>query len=188
MLRQDPNIIMVGEIRDTETAAISVQAALTGHLVFTTLHTNDAPSAVTRLLDMEVKHYLISASVIGVIAQRLVRVICASCKESYRVDVSELCNEFGLSSSKSGTALLWRGRGCKYCGNSGYHGRTGVFEVMPTSDEIRHLILKGEPSNIIRRVAIQQGMSTLRHSAFRKVVDGITTLDEVRRAVFLGVE
>ncbi|MEW6203092.1 MAG: GspE/PulE family protein [bacterium] len=188
MLRQDPNIIMVGEIRDPETAAIAVQAALTGHLVFTTLHTNDAPSAVTRLLDMEVKPFLISASVIGVIAQRLVRVVCQTCKESYHADVGELGRDFGFATTKSGKVSLWRGRGCKYCGNTGYHGRTGIFEVMPITEEIRHLIIRGETANVIRRVAIQQGMSTLRHSALRKIVDGQTSLDEVRRAVFLGVE
>lgn len=188
MLRQDPNIIMVGEIRDEETAAISVQSSLTGHLVFSTMHTNDAPSVVTRLSDMSVKPYMLSSSIVGVIAQRLVRTICPACKESHRVDVMELCREFNLSSTKRGKALVWRGKGCRFCGNSGYHGRIGIFELMPLSDEIRRAILREEPANVIRRLAIREGMSTLHHSAFRKVVEGTTTIDEVRRAVFMGAD
>ncbi|MEW5946305.1 MAG: GspE/PulE family protein, partial [bacterium] len=188
MLRQDPNIIMVGEIRDAETATISVQAALTGHLVFTTLHTNDAPGAVTRLFDMGVKNYLISSSVIGVVAQRLVRTICRACREPHTVDVRELCREFGLTSVKTGRAKVWRGRGCKYCSHTGYQGRVGVFEVMTLGENLRKAVIRGETSAAIRRLAVQEGMSTLRHSAFRKVVDGVTTLDEVRRAVFMGLD
>lgn len=188
LLRQDPNVIMVGEIRDSETADIAIQAALTGHLVFSTLHTSDAASAVTRLSDMGVKEYLISASTIGIVAQRLVRTICPSCREEYRTDVTELFQEFGIQSDKQGKAVLRRGRGCKFCGNSGYHGRIGVFEVIAMSDNLRELIIQNRPAHEIRRHAIHEGMTPLRHSAFKKVVEGVTTLDEVRRTIFIGVE
>jgi len=188
MLRQDPNVIMVGEIRDGETAEIAVQASLTGHLVLSTLHTSDAPSAITRLVNMGVKEYLISASVIGVIAQRLVRMICQSCKEEYRVDVGELFGEFGVSSQRGGKAVLYRGRGCKFCSNTGYFGRVGIFEIMTISENIKSMILDGAYAPDIRLAAVREGMNTLRHSAFKKVVEGLTTVEEIRRSVFVAVE
>lgn len=188
ILRQDPNVIMVGEIRDSETAAIAVQASLTGHLVFSTLHTSDAASAVTRLVDMGVREYLISASVIGVVAQRLVRMVCPTCKETYRVETSELFREFNVHSDRRGKAILTRGAGCKFCGYSGYQDRIGVFEVMRVSDAIRRAILTSQPAHVIRQIAISEGMSTLQQSAFRKVVEGQTTIEEVRRAVFISID
>lgn len=188
LLRQDPNVIMVGEVRDTDTASVAVQASLTGHLVFSTLHTSDAASAVIRLVDMGIKEYLISASLIGVVAQRLVRTVCPSCKETYRVDIQELFREFGITSGRRGKAVLTRGAGCKFCGNTGFQGRVGVFEVMRVSENVRRAILMGEPAHVIRQIAVSEGMSSLQHSAFRKVVEGQTTLDEVRRAVFINID
>jgi type IV pilus assembly protein PilB len=188
LLRQDPNIIMVGEIRDAETADIAVQASLTGHLVFSTLHTSNAPSAVTRMLNMGVKDYMIAASVIGVAAQRLVRLICPHCKEAYRIDVRELFDTFGVSSERHGTATLYRGKGCKFCSHTGYLGRVGIFEVMAMTENIKNIILQGGHAPEIRMAAVREGMSTLRHSAFRKVVEGVTTVEEVRRAVFINID
>lgn len=188
LLRQDPNVIMVGEIRDSETADIAIQAALTGHLVFSTLHTSDSTSAVTRLVDMGVKEYLISASVIGVIAQRLVRTICPACRESYSADVADLFREFGIRSEKKGKTTLYRGRGCKFCAGQGYHGRIGVFEMLTVSEDLRDLIAQGRPAHELRKLAIREGMSPLRHSAFKKVLDGVTTLEEVRRSIFISQE
>lgn len=188
LLRQDPNIIMVGEIRDMETAEVSIQAALTGHLIFSTLHTSDAVSAVTRLMDMGIKEYLISASIAGVVAQRLVRSICPACKESYSADVPELMNEFGIESSRKGTAMLWRGKGCKLCGQQGYRGRVGVFEVLTFSDTFRDAVLRNKPVHELRRLAVSEGMTPLRHTAFRKVIEGVTTIDEVRRSVFISID
>ncbi|HOO57243.1 MAG TPA: ATPase, T2SS/T4P/T4SS family [bacterium] len=188
ILRQDPNIIMVGEIRDAETAEIAIQASLTGHLVFSTLHTSNAPGAITRLVNMGIKEYLITASVIGVLAQRLVRVICPHCKEAYRIDARELFKEFGIRTSKKGNAVLYRGRGCKYCSNTGYYGRIGIFEVMKATEKLKSVILHGGQAPDIRLQAVQDGMSTLRHSAFRKVVEGVTTLEEVRRSVFVNID
>ncbi|HPI75926.1 MAG TPA: GspE/PulE family protein [bacterium] len=188
ILRQDPNIIMVGEIRDAETAEIAIQASLTGHLVFSTLHTSDAPGAVTRLANMGVKDYLISASVIGVVAQRLVRVVCPYCKEPCRVNVKELFGQFGVNAAKTGTAVLYKGKGCKFCSGTGYRGRIGIFEVMTISEKIKDLILRGGQAPDLRRVAIQEGMNTMRHSAFRKVIEGVTTVEEVRRSVFVSMD
>ena len=188
ILRQDPNIMMVGEIRDSETAKIANQASITGHLVFSTLHTSNASNAITRLVEMGVKEYLISASLIGVVAQRLIRVICPYCKEAYKVDVRELFDDFGVSSSKRGKATLYRGKGCKFCSFTGYQGRLGIFEVMKVTENIQNMILNGRSANEIRQVAIQEGMSTLRHSAFRKVVEGVTTFEEVRRSVFISID
>lgn len=188
LLRQDPNIIMVGEIRDAETAEMAVQASLTGHLVFSTLHTSNAPSAVTRLAYMGVKEYLIAASVIGVAAQRLVRVICPHCKEPYRVDVRELFSTFGVATERKGKAVLYRGRGCKFCSNTGYLGRVGIFEVMKMSEAVKNVILQGGHAPEIRLAAVREGMNTLRHSAFGKVVEGVTTVEEIRRAVFVSID
>lgn len=178
ILRQAPNIIMVGEIRDTVTAEIATQAALTGHLVFSTLHTNDAPSAITRLIDMGVKPFLVATSVMGVMAQRLVRTICPKCKEEYEpplrvVEAMRLSQEY----IKSHTWV--HGRGCDYCNKTGYRGRKGIFEIMVVNDEIRHLIYQCVPANIIRATARKHGMRTLREDGLAKAELGITTLEEV---------
>jgi len=181
-VRQDPDIIMVGEIRDLETAEIAVQAALTGHLVLTTLHTNDAPSAVTRLVDMGVEPFLIAASVIGVLAQRLARRICPNCKESYKPPAEALARVGFRTTDEE--VMFYRGRGCEHCNHSGYHGRTGIFELMSMNDEIRELVVNRAPLADVNEAAIANGMVTLRQDGFRKVVDGVTTIEEVMRVIF----
>ena len=182
ILRQDPDIIMVGEIRDAETAQIAVQAALTGHLVFSTLHTNDAASALTRLIDMDVETFLISSSVIGVIAQRLVRVICEKCKEEYTPGKDVLSGlNIKTNSKDDGKVKLYRGTGCSFCKNTGYYGRTSIYELIVLDEEIRSLIISKAPSNIIKDAAIKKGMKTLKDSGLKKVLQGITTIEEVLR-------
>lgn len=182
ILRQDPDIIMVGEIRDTETAQIAVQAALTGHLVFSTLHTNDAASALTRLIDMDIETFLISSSVIGVIAQRLVRVICEKCKEKYTPEKNVLS---GLNikdkSNDDGKVKLYRGTGCSFCKNTGYYGRTSIYELIVLDEAIRSLVISKASSNVIKAAAIKKGMKTLKDSGMEKVMQGITTIEEVIR-------
>ncbi|HEX9867406.1 MAG TPA: type II secretion system ATPase GspE, partial [Candidatus Tectomicrobia bacterium] len=182
ILRQDPDIIMVGEIRDRETAEIAIQASLTGHLVFSTLHTNDAAGAVTRLLDMGVEAFLVSSSVIAIIAQRLVRIICRGCRETYRPDLS-LVKELGLDRlSETGfDGFFYRGKGCTACLQTGYRGRSGIYELLVIDDNIRGLIVSGADSNVIRRKAIEQGMTTLFRDGVDKIVKGVTTVDEVLR-------
>src|SRR6266699_2509984 len=165
ILRQDPDVLMVGEMRDGETAAIAVQAALTGHLVFSTLHTNDAASAMTRLVDLQVEPYLIAATLEGVLAQRLVRKICPECRERYRPD--------------PGPVALERGRGCAACRHTGYRGRTGLFELLLLTDEIKQALLKSPDAAALREIAHAQGMTTLRQDGWRKVQAGITTVEEV---------
>jgi len=182
ILRQDPDVIMVGEIRDTETAQIAVQAALTGHLVFSTLHTNDAASALTRLIDMDIETFLISSSVIGVIAQRLVRVICEKCKEGYTPGKNVLKRlNIKDDSNNDGKIKLYRGTGCSSCKNTGYYGRTSIYELIVLDEEIRELIISKASSNIIKDAAIKKGMKTLKDSGMEKVMQGITTLEEVIR-------
>ena len=182
ILRQDPDIIMVGEIRDTETAQIAVQAALTGHLVFSTLHTNDAASAITRLIDMNVETFLISSSVIVVIAQRLVRVICEKCKEEY-IPGKDVLSALNIKddSNNDGKIKLYRGTGCSSCKDTGYYGRTSIFELIVLDEEIRALIISKASSNVIKDVAIKKGMKTLKHSGMEKAKQGITTIEEVLR-------
>jgi len=175
ILRQDPDVIMVGEIRDLETAEIAIQASLTGHLVLSTLHTNDAPSAVTRLLDMGIEPYLLASSLTGVIAQRLVRTICPHCKLSYEPSPAER-NYFDKPPER-----LFRGKGCPECKGSGYFGRTGLFEVFLIDNEIRGFISMKKDSETIKQYAISRGMKTLRMDGLRKVLKGITTLEEVLR-------
>jgi general secretion pathway protein E len=178
IVRQDPDIIMIGEIRDLETAEIAIQSALTGHLVFSTLHTNDAPSAVTRLLDMGVQTFLLSSTVRGILAQRLVRVICPSCKE---VDPNAgTAEEIRLLNIPEGTTL-YRGRGCERCSFTGYYGRTGLFELFTVDDTIRRLILEKADSNDIRAAARKNGMRTLMDYGAEVVRTGITTLSEILR-------
>lgn len=182
ILRQDPDIIMVGEIRDSETAQIAVQAALTGHLVFSTLHTNDAASALTRLIDMDVETFLISSSVIGVIGQRLVRVICEKCKEEY-IPVEGILSGLNLKSNSNddGKVKLYRGTGCSSCKNTGYYGRTSIYELLVLDEEVRTLIISKASSNIIKDVAIKKGMKTLKDNGLEKAMQGVTTIEEVLR-------
>ena len=180
ILRQDPDIIMVGEIRDLETAENAVQAALTGHLVFSTLHTNDAPSTITRLLDLGVPSYLISSTIIGVMAQRLVRKICKHCDTSYEL-LPEEAQAVGLASSKEEKVVVKYGQGCSQCRGTGYMGRTGIFEVMELNDKIRAIIRDKADVELIRRSTIADGMVGLREAAVQKMLKGETTLDEVIR-------
>ena len=179
-LRQDPNVILVGEIRDGETAAIAVKAALTGHLVLSTLHTNDAPSTVNRLVDMGVESFLVASSVNLVCAQRLVRRICEHCREPQRVPVERLVDA-GADPKEAGSMQLMKGRGCERCGKTGYKGRVGLFEVMEMTDDLRRLVIEGAPVTDIRTLAIAGGMVTLRQSGLRKAGEGVTTVDEVVR-------
>ncbi len=179
-LRQDPNIILVGEIRDSETASIGVKAALTGHLVLSTLHTNDAPSSINRLVNMGVEPFLVANSVNLVCAQRLVRRICEACKETFDMPAAKLV-EAGFSVAEAQTLKPSRGRGCDRCGGSGYKSRVGLFEVMEMSEALRELVITSAPANELRKTAIQQGMVTLRQSGLEKVRDGVTTIEEVVR-------
>lgn len=180
ILRQDPDVIMVGEIRDYETSEIAIQASLTGHLVLSTLHTNDAASAITRLLDMGVEPFLVASSLIGVLAQRLVRVICPHCKESYEAPETER-SLFGGFAAVSSPSLLYRGKGCEKCGSKGYLGRTGIFEFLLVDDAVRGLIAAKADAQRIKHAAVSAGMKTLRHDGFEKVLGGITTAEEVLR-------
>jgi type IV pilus assembly protein PilB len=178
MLRQAPNIILVGEIRDHETAEIAVQASLTGHLVFSTLHTNDAPSAITRLADIGVQPFLIASSVIAIMAQRLVRVVCPKCKEPDEPDTGEL-QSAGIMPDQLANASFMRGRGCNHCYHTGYRGRLGIFEMMKMSAGIREMTFNRAPNQEIRRQARLMGMRTLLEDGVEKAVKGITTLEEV---------
>lgn len=182
-MRQDPDVIMVGEIRDRETAEVAIQAALTGHLVLSTLHTNDAPGAITRLVNMGIEPFLISSTVVMSLAQRLVRTICSKCKESYKVSRQTL-KDFGIKVKGEEEVTLYRGKGCTYCANIGYRGRQGIYEVMMMNSELEELILNREPTQIIRDAARRAGMITLRDAAVRKVLAGITTIEELLRVTF----
>jgi len=183
IVRQDPDVILVGEIRDLETAEIAIQSALTGHLVFSTLHTNDSASAVTRLIDMGIEPFLVTSSVTAIIAQRLVRVICENCRESYIPDPETLQN-IGISPEMLRGKEVYCGRGCSACLNTGFKGRTGIFEIMVLDEKIKNLILKTPDSNAIKRLAIKQGMSTLRQDGARKLLEGVTTVEEVFRVTY----
>jgi general secretion pathway protein E len=178
MLRHDPDVMMVGEIRDTETAELAVRTSLTGHLVFSTLHTNDAAGGVTRLLDMQIDSFLVSSSLVLIIAQRLVRTICPHCRVSYEPD-PQLLKQFedcGISGAK-----VFKGKGCEACRQTGYQGRTGIFEMMQLTDDIRELILQKASSHQIKQRAIAGGMKVLKQSGWEKIRKGITTIDEVLR-------
>ncbi len=184
LMRQDPDIMMVGEIRDQETSEIAIQAALTGHLVFSTLHTNDAPGALSRLGDLGIEPFLLASSLTGVLAQRLVRKICKHCKESYEVSPEDLAR-LNLKESPEGPLILYRGQGCRACRKSGYSGRLGIFEVLQVTDAMRELILEKAPPMKIREKAIEtQQMETLRDDGLSKVLSGITTLEELDRVTF----
>ena len=180
MLRQAPNIILVGEMRDLETAQMGIQASLTGHLVFSTLHTNDAPGAITRLVDMGVPPYLVSSSVIGIMAQRLVRTICSKCKKPYVPSELEL-REAGITPEQATKATFMKGRGCGNCNKSGYRGRMALFELMMMTPKIRELTFKQVSTTDIRKAAIGEGMSVLYQDGIRKVLRGLTTVEEVMR-------
>ncbi|NOX97525.1 MAG: Flp pilus assembly complex ATPase component [Nitrospirae bacterium] len=181
MLRHDPDVMMVGEVRDYETAEITIRVALTGHLVFSTLHTNDAAGAVTRLLDMSIEPYLISSSVECIIAQRLVRLICPDCKHEVK-QKKELIEEMGFTKEILETeAIIFEGKGCEKCKFTGYRGRTGIYEFLVMNDEIRQLVLERTPANIIKEKAISLGMRTLRQDGWEKVRKGLTTASEVVR-------
>jgi type IV pilus assembly protein PilB len=179
-LRQDPNTILVGEIRDFETAEIAVKAALTGHLVLSTLHTNDAPSTVNRLMNMGIEPFLVASSLQLICAQRLVRRICANCKEQHPTPAPALV-QAGFSAEDAKTVVPMKGKGCEKCNNTGYKGRVGLYEVMEVTEELRELILVGASALELKRKAVEEGMITLRNSGLRKVKDGLTTIDEVVR-------
>lgn len=186
ILRQDPDVIMVGEIRDLETAQIAIQASLTGHLVLSTLHTNDAPSTITRLIDMDVEPFLISSTMEAVVAQRLIRTICPACRAEYTPE-PELFKEMGIDPSDIAGIPFYHGRGCEDCNYSGYKGRIGIFELLIINDEIRDLILERASTMHIQRAAKKQGMQTMRDDGWQKVLAGITTMEEVLRVTY-GVE
>jgi len=185
MLRQAPNVILVGEIRDTETADMAIQASLTGHLVFSTLHTNDAPGSITRLIDMGVQPFLVASSLMAVMAQRLIRVICPKCREPYKPDASEL-EHFDISADEAASAEFARGQGCNFCQHTGYHGRKAVFELMPMNATLREMTFRSEPTQNLRRQARLFGMKTLVEDAKDKAMQGITTLAEVYRLANSG--
>lgn len=178
MLRQAPNIILVGEVRDLETAEIAIQAALTGHLVFSTLHTNDAPSSLTRLLDMNVKPFLVSASIQAVMAQRLIRVLCPKCKEPYTPEPEQL-NMIGLTQKDIKNSTIHKPVGCPECKNTGYKGRKGIFELMELDSTIREMVFRGEPTIKLREQAKLSGMVSLLEDGIRKVLEGTTAIDEI---------
>jgi type IV pilus assembly protein PilB len=182
-LRQDPDVIMVGEIRDAETAEIAVKAALTGHLVLSTLHTNDAPSAVTRLLNMGIEPFLVASSVLAILAQRLLRRICVQCKTPVTVQPHALI-DIGLTPEEAASITCYKGVGCEACSGTGYKGRIAIYEVMVLSPELRDMVLSGASAIEIKRGAIQQGMQTLRVSGLQKLQEGITTVEEVLRVTF----
>jgi general secretion pathway protein E len=184
ILRQDPDIIMIGEMRDFETAENAIQAALTGHLVLSTLHTNDAPSAITRLLDLGIPSFLINSTLTGVLAQRLVRKICIHCKEVFEIDVKEL-ESVGLKLPDGNRKInLYRGKGCIRCRGTGYRGRIGIFEVLPFSEDIKRLTSQNIDVESIRLHARKAGMVTLRENAVKKLLDGKTTYQEVLRVTW----
>jgi len=178
ILRHDPDVILIGEMRDLETAEAAIQASLTGHLVFSTLHTNDAPSAFTRLIDMGIEPFLVGSTVEGVMAQRLVRTICPDCKRPFELPAADVPNDF----PKDGALVrLWKGNGCRACRQTGFRGRTGIYELMVTGDTIREMCVQRLNAGAIRSQAIKEGMVTLRQDGWRKVLNGTTTIDEVAR-------
>ena len=180
ILRQDPDIIMIGEIRDAETAEIAIHSALTGHLVFSTLHTNDAAGAVTRLLEMGMENYLLSSSMLGILAQRLVRVICPECKEVYTPEIGVM-EELGVDQADAKDLSIYKGAGCEKCAQTGFRGRQGIYELLMISDDIRELILDKAASNVIKDKGRSNGMKTLREAGWDKVRSGMSTVSEVLR-------
>jgi general secretion pathway protein E len=180
IVRQDPDVILIGEIRDKETADIAVQSALTGHLVFSTLHTNDSASAITRLVDIGVEPFLISSSLIAVIAQRLLRTLCNDCKEAYRPDDLAF-KGIGMDPERYRDRRVYRARGCENCFHTGYKGRNAIFEIMVLNEELRSLILKSYDSNAIKKRALEMNMLSLRQDGIQKLLNGVTTIEEVFR-------
>ena len=180
MLRQAPNVILVGEIRDSETANIAINASLTGHLVFSTLHTNDAPGAITRLIDMGVAPFLVATSIQAVVAQRLIRINCTHCLEEYEPDPYHL-KALGVRPEQLENAKFLRGKGCDKCSGTGYKGRRGIFELMVLNNTLRDLAFAGAPTTEIAKAAVDNGMSTLANDGVRKALQGLTTLEEVMR-------
>jgi len=185
ILRQDPDIIMIGEIRDPETAQIAFRASVTGHLVLTTVHTNDAASAVTRLIDLGLEPFMVASSLIGVVSMRLVRTLCPRCRETYEVSAANL-SRLGVREIGEGTVTLSRGRGCPHCRDTGYLGRTGIFEVLDVNEAVRGLIGARAPDSVIREAAIEAGMRTIGEDGLQKVMTGRTTLEEVTRVIYLA--
>jgi type II secretion system protein E len=182
ILRHDPDVILIGEMRDLETAESAIQASLTGHMVFSTLHTNDAPSAFTRMIDMGIEPFLVSSTVEGIMAQRLVRTICKDCKVEYTPEIAELPIDFPTPNGKDGPPpKLWKGAGCRACRQSGFRGRTGIHELLTTGENIRELVVQRVNAGVIRHEAMKVGMLTLRMDGWRKVLNGTTTVDEVAR-------
>jgi general secretion pathway protein E len=179
MVRQDPDVILVGEIRDLETAEIAIQAALTGHLVFSTLHTNDAAGAITRIIDLGIEPFLVSSSLQAILAQRLIRTLCPKCRQE--IDPGLLVNGHVGLEGLHPEGPVFTSTGCEFCMQTGYRGRTGIFEFFTVSESIQSLILKTSEANVIRKKAIQEGMRTLREDGVQKVLQGQTTLDEVFR-------
>jgi type IV pilus assembly protein PilB len=180
MLRQNPNILLVGEIRDLETAETAIQASLTGHLVFSTLHTNDAPSAITRLVDIGIQPFLVASSVLAIMAQRLVRKVCPKCKVRYEPPAHLLAG-LGLRPEIAKKANFMRGKGCNHCNKKGYRGRQGIYELMTMTPQVREMAFKGESTLNVRKLARKQGMRTLFEDGIIKAIRGITTIEEVLR-------
>jgi len=180
IVRQDPDVILIGEIRDSETAEIAIHSALTGHLVLSTLHTNDSSSAITRLIDMGIEDYLLSSTIIGILAQRLVRIACPFCRKPYLPD-PVILKEMKLEGQRLESLNIFEVKGCEKCSSTGYWGRAGIFEFLEITDSIRRLILEKKDSTIIKEVARKNGMRTLREDGWLKVKQGMTTISEVLR-------
>jgi type IV pilus assembly protein PilB len=178
IVRQDPDVILVGEVRDLETAEMAIEASLTGHLVFSTLHTNDAPTAITRMIELEVQPFLISATLQAVVAQRLVRKICQRCKTEF-VPTEEMLYELGLRREDIGNNKFYYGRRCIECNHTGYKGRTAIFETLVVSERIRQMIMDGASGSVIRETAREEGMLTLRERGLRLIFEGVTTVEEI---------
>ncbi len=185
ILRQDPDVVMIGEIRDGETSQIAFRASVTGHLVLSTVHTNDAAGAVTRLVDLGLEPFMVASSLVGVVSMRLVRTICPRCKESYEAGAAHVGRIIGAHRAAE-SLTLYRGRGCPHCHDTGYRGRTGIFEVLAVDDTIRGLVTQGAPDSAIRTTAIEAGMRSIGEDGLKKVLDGVTTLEEVTRTVYLS--
>lgn len=184
ILRQDPDVVMIGEIRDRETAQIAFRASVTGHLVLSTVHTNDAAGAVTRLVDLGLEPFMVASSLVGVVGMRLVRTLCVRCREPYDEDAKVL-NSLGAGQRGEGRVTLWRGKGCPTCAGTGYFGRTGIFEVLKINDDLRATIMRGAPDLEIRNTAVDAGMRLIGEDAMAKVLAGVTTIEEVARVVYL---
>ena len=181
IVRQDPDVIMIGEIRDIETAEIAVQSALTGHMVLSTLHTNDAPASINRLLDMGVDDYLLTSTVVGILAQRLVRTLCLHCRKPYKA-LPEIVEQMGLRRFvPEGDVTLYHQAGCEHCSGTGFFGRQGIMEMLPMTDELRSLVMRHANSQDLRAAAVRAGMESMFENGLRKVIAGVTTIEEVLR-------